>query len=237
MKLGIMQPYFFPYLGYFALIYHTERWIIFDTAQFIRHGWIERNRILKPQEGWQYFSVPLERHSRETLIKDIRIRNHEDWKGKIFRQLEHYKKKSPYYPEVKDLIDKVFKKDYNSIVDLNKECLFETCKYLGIDFNFSVFSEMNMKLRTISEPDEWALEISRALGAKEYINPPGGIAFFNREKYEKSCIKLTFLKTNLKLYDQNRTSFESGLSIVDVMMFNSPREIIKMLNNVEFIIK
>lgn len=94
MKLGIMQPYFFPYLGYFSLIKHTDRFILFDTVQFIRHGWIERNRILKPNEGWQYIQVPLIKDKgRDTVIKDVKIRNTENWQQKIIAQLQHYKKK------------------------------------------------------------------------------------------------------------------------------------------------
>src|SRR5450756_2454672 len=79
MRLGIMQPYFFPYLGYYSLIKNTDRFVFLDDVQFIRHGWIERNRILKPAEGWQYIAAPLEPHKRGTLIKDIAIRNTEDW--------------------------------------------------------------------------------------------------------------------------------------------------------------
>ncbi len=95
MKLAIMQPYFLPYLGYFALIKHTDKFIVFDTPQYIRHGWIERNRILKPSEGWQYINVPLEKRPRDIAIKDLRIRQNDDWRRKILAQLEHYKKRLP----------------------------------------------------------------------------------------------------------------------------------------------
>ena len=88
-----MQPYFFPYLGYFSLIKATNNWIVIDSVQFIRHGWIERNRIFNPQSDWQYIKVPLVKHSRNTLIKNIKIRKEENWKQKIFAQLMCYKKK------------------------------------------------------------------------------------------------------------------------------------------------
>ena len=77
MKLGIMQPYFAPYLGYISLIKHTDEFILFDTVQFIRHGWIERNRILKPGGGWQYIAIPLVKHSQKTLICDICVRTND----------------------------------------------------------------------------------------------------------------------------------------------------------------
>ena len=94
MKLGIMQPYFIPYIGYYQLINYVDKWVVFDIVQYIRHGWINRNRILKPGEGWQYIVVPLQNHRRETLIKDVFISEKTDWKDRIFRQMEHYKKKS-----------------------------------------------------------------------------------------------------------------------------------------------
>ena len=73
MKLGIMQPYFFPYLGYFDLIHSVDKWVVFDTPQYIRHGWVNRNRILHPESDWQYIIVPLKKHPRNTPIKEIEI--------------------------------------------------------------------------------------------------------------------------------------------------------------------
>ncbi len=235
MKLGIMQPYFFPYLGYFSLIKHTDKWIVFDSVQYIRHGWIERNRILKPQEGWQYISVPLKKHTRETLIKDIRINNDEDWTNKIIRQLEHYKKKAPYYKNVMTLLDKIFQKKYDSIVNLDVTCLAEVCIYLQINFNYSIYSELNLQIEQVNKPDEWALNICKALKASEYINLPGGIQFFNRDKFIDQKINISFQNIILNPYNQYKTSFIPGLSIIDVMMFNSKEKIRDMLGNVEYL--
>ncbi len=97
MTLGINQPYFLPYLGYFSLINLVDEFILFDTVQFIRHGWIERNRILKPGFGWQYVSVPLIKAKRETIIKDMLINNEIAWQDKLIAQLIHYKKRAPYF--------------------------------------------------------------------------------------------------------------------------------------------
>jgi hypothetical protein len=94
---------------------------------------------------------------------------------------------------------------------------------------------MDIKIKEAKEPDEWALNISKEMGAKEYINPPNGKSFFNPEKYKKENIKLSFLDLKITEYDQKREYFEPGLSIIDVMMFNSPEEINKMLANYELI--
>jgi len=236
MKLAIMQPYFLPYLGYFSLIKHTDEFILFDTVQFIRHGWIERNRILKPSNGWQYIMVPLKKHSRETLIKDIEINNDQQWKEKILAQLQHYKKQAPYFSNVIDILNEIFSKEYATIVDLNLASLKTVCNYLGINTPIQVFSLMNIDIEPANAPDEWALNICKALGnVDEYWNPPGGQSFFNKKKYENADINLKFHSAILTDYDQKRNVFEPGLSIIDVMMFNSVEEINKMLDNYELI--
>src|SRR5574344_2589560 len=137
MKLGIMQPYFFPYLGYISLIKHTDEFILFDPVQFIHHGWIERNRILKPfdknkqvvpGENWQYIAVPLEKQDREITIKNIKINNSIDWKNKIIEQLNCYKKRAPYYDATMNVIRKALDIDTNNIVELNSHILKTICE-------------------------------------------------------------------------------------------------------------
>lgn len=230
MRLAIMQPYFFPYIGYYALINYVDRFILFDVPQFIRHGWIERNRVLKPNEGWMYVKVPLEKHSRDTAIKDVQIRTHEHWQEKILQQLIHYKKKAPYYQEVRELLNQCFDYDTPSIVDLNRHILENTCEYIGINTPIEVLTAMNLQYESAKAADEWALNISLAMGANEYVNPPGGEDFFDRKKYHDKKIKLTFLETSIEPYDQKRSIFEPGLSIIDVLMFNDPEVVNKMIN-------
>ncbi len=236
MKIAIMQPYFAPYLGYISLIKHTDEFILFDTVQFIRHGWIERNRILKQNEGWLYIQVPLEKHSRGTLIKDLKINNEIDWKKKILSQLIIYKKTAPNYYKVISLLNEVFEKEYTSVVYFIKMLLEKICAYLGFPKTLPIFSEMDLEIEEAKMPDEWALNICKKLGSNiTYINPIGGLDFFDREKYTKNNIQIYFQKMNLKPYIQRRNNFQSGLSIVDVLMFNSIEEINKMLSEFELL--
>ena len=110
MKLGIMQPYFFPYLGYFSLIQACDKFIIFDTPQFIRRGWIERNQILNVKSEKLFVKVPLLKSSLGTPINEISINNDQDWENKIYAQLVPYKKKAPFYKEVIELLENTFAK-------------------------------------------------------------------------------------------------------------------------------
>lgn len=187
---------------------------------------------MKPGQGWQYIQVPLVKFARETNIVDVKINNAENWKNRIVAQLQHYKKLAPYYRNVMELLDNVFADNYDDIVSFNKKSLEAVCKFLGFERNMEVYSKMNLQIEPVNAPDEWALNICKAIpGADEYINPPGGQSFFDKSKYDKNNIKLEFLEINLHEYSQKRPDFESGLSVIDVMMFNSPEEISTMLDD------
>lgn len=236
MKIGIMQPYFFPYLGYFSLIKHTDKFILFDTVQFIRHGWIERNRVLNPNGDWQYIKVPLIKFSQNTIIKEIKINNQIEWREKIFAQLQLYKKKAPNYSIVIGILKDIFSTEYYDIVSLDLNSLMKVSDYLGISTSIEVLSSVGLAIEKANAPDEWALNICKALGnVEEYWNPPGGTSFFDRIKYEKAGINLKFHSIKLKEYIQRQNSFIPGLSIIDVMMFNSVNDINEMLDNYEFV--
>lgn len=224
MILGIMQPYFFPYLGYFDLINYSERWIVFDTVQYIRHGWINRNRILHPAEGWSYIIVPV-KFSRETAINEVHIAEDGKWKKRIIGQLQHYKKQAPHYRAVINLLEACFAFNGTLLSEFNTLSLQKICTYLGIPFNYSVFSSMNLDLDPVEEPGDWALRISQSLGASEYINPPGGEQLFDKEKFSNKQIKLTIRNLPTLRYDCPGYQFEPNLSILDVLMWNEPEKV------------
>lgn len=232
MKVGIMQPYFFPYLGYFSLIKAVDSFIILDDVQFIRHGWIERNRVLKQTGGWQYISIPLEKFSRDTVIKDVNIRVLEKWEEKIFAQLTHYKRKAPYYKQTIELIKDIFTFKTESLSEFNKVSLIKTSNYLGIETKIINLNDLSLGYDKPNMPDEWALNICKALNnVTNYINPIGGTSFFDPKKYEANGISLSFLKYGFCPYKQLcYGDFEPGLSIIDALMFNSLPELNDLLN-------
>ena len=230
MRLAIMQPYFFPYLGYFCLLKHSDHFIAFDTPQFIKQGWIDRNRILHPVASWQYIHVPLLYHPREAPISEVRIDDTHDWRRCLVSKLGVYKPLAPYYHEVLDFVRSCLEEPCASISELNVRCLQATASYIGIEKKITLLSQMGLSLPAMCHCDEWALRICQAVGGvTEYINAPGGAEFYDRHKYEAAGIKLRFEKCELPPYDQKRPSFEPGLSILDVMMFNSPARIRDML--------
>jgi hypothetical protein len=233
MKLGIMQPYFLPYIGYISLMKCIDRWIFMDEVQMIRHGWIQRNRILRRQGGWHYIQVPLEKHKSHILIKDIRIRNNEPWKEKILAQLVHYKTKAPFYFEVIKLLKDSFQEEFDSITYQNAYLLKKLSNFIGFEFDYEILSEMNLNLEPIEESDDWSLNICKELNIKHYVNPIMGKTFYNTEKFHNAGIKINFLNKKLFPYEQKNIdgTFLENLSIIDVLMFNSAEEVLKRLDN------
>jgi len=231
--VSIMQPYFLPYIGYLQLIANSDEFIFFDEVQYNTRSWMNRNRILHPNKNisYQYISVPIKKHSQGTLIKDVIINYIEKWENKILGQITMYKKlNAPFYRETRALLIELFNKKYTSFLELCIESIKRICNYLEIDFKYEIASNITYRKDLINEPGDWALAISKRLKAETYINPYGGYEIFDEEKFNNSNINLRFLKPNLSAYKQSkRTDFFKGLSIIDILMFNSKKEIKDML--------
>lgn len=232
MRLAVMQPYFFPYLGYFSLIAATDRFVVFDPVQFIRRGWINRNQILKPDyRTSQYVTVPIAKQSRETTIRDTEIAANSDWETRIVAQLQHYKKRAPYFADVMKLLRRCFDLKTNSIVELNLHCLQIICESLEIDLDVVRFETIERDVEPAGRAGEWAVNVSRVMNAKSYLNPIGGREIFDTQDFSKHGIELAFIQNQLTSYCQNNSQFIPGLSILDVMLFNSHAETRRLVDD------
>lgn len=231
-----MQPYFFPYLGYFSLIKSTNRWIVFDIPQYEKGSWINRNRVIDSHSNsWKFITIPVKKHNLNTPINKIQIQNNISWKEKLILKLDHYKRFAPNYKIVADFLNEILSVDFDSLSKLNIHTLISTCEYLGIEFNFEIFSEVNYEIEPVHKPDEWALNICKSLGVTKYINAERGQTFIDRQKYVDNNIDLQFLAFAYPEYCQKTKKFIPGLSVIDAMMFNSPAEINDMLNEYRLI--
>lgn len=173
MKLAAMQPYFFPYLGHFDLLNQVDMWVAYHSAQYIRHGWVNRNRVLHAKSGWQYITVPLKKHSYTASIQEIEIAG-EAWKKQVFKQLEHYHMDAPFYKPVIHFLEDALSVKETQLAKLNVALFCLTAARLEIPTPIHMFSEMVISTGSAKGPEELALAICRATGASEYINPPGG---------------------------------------------------------------
>ena len=141
-----MQPYFFPYIAYWQLINYSDMFVLFDDVQYIRHGWINRNRVLKDYNGnWKYITLPLEQHRREELIKNIKIRENLNIYETITNNLSLYKKRAPYYDEVINEIEKITGNlRERNIAKINEVIIKNLCNFLGIHTKIIIFQKKKL---------------------------------------------------------------------------------------------
>jgi hypothetical protein len=231
MRLGIMQPYFFPYLGYFSLIEATDRWIVFDTPQYIRRGWVNRNRVLtRGKDEWKYIRIPIVKAPQETPIHQMEVDESEDWRADLLRNLDYYRDhRAPHYEETIEFLSRAVTAEERNLSAVLTKLLRDTCEYLGMDRKLEVFSQMQLAMGPVAHPGDWALRISEALGAAAYINPPGGREIFEAREFAQRGIDLLFLTPTLPPYDQRRSAFVPGLSIVDALMWNPRSHVLDMV--------
>lgn len=234
MKIALMQPYFFPYLGYYQLIQSVDEFVIFDQAQFIRRGWIARNRILNAHKETVYIHVPVCKAPRETRIKDIRINHDMNWQEKMIQQLLYYKD-APNFMDVMKFVKGSLSVKFDHISELNTFLLRETCKLFNIQTKITVLSEKFPEIIESNEADEWGIQVSHALHATTYINAFGGKEFYSQQKYADHNLDIQFINQKLESYKQFNHPFVPGLSIIDVMMFNDIDTIKQMINVHELI--
>jgi len=224
MTLGFMQPYFLPYPGYFALIAQSDQWVVFDDAQMIRHGWVDRNRVLHPTEGWQYLKVQVQKHARETPIREVRVSADADWGPRLVRQLQHYRK-APFFRPVISLLGELLQGSGEDLSALNVRVLAGVCAYLGLPFAPLLHSQIEYDRGAVQGPGDWALVVSRVLGATAYVNPPGGRDLFDASAFAAQGTALRFLRWPDSPYPQLRPGYEPALSIVDLLFALPPDEI------------
>lgn len=234
MRVALMQPYFFPYIGYFQLIKAVDEFVVFDNAQYIRRGWMNRNRILNAQKETVYISVPVQKAHRETKIKDIVINHNSNWQETIYRQLNYYHK-APNYAFVMDFLSECLSINHPSLSGFNTILLKKVCNLLEINTNITVLSEELPMINEANAADEWGVKVAKAMNATTYINAIGGIEFYDQQKYRTNGLDIQFIKTEIKPYKQFHDIFVPHLSIIDVMMFIQLEEIKEILEIHELI--
>ncbi len=226
MKLGIMQPYFFPYIGYWQLMNAVDKYVIYDDVNYIKGGWINRNRILVNRQP-KYFNVPMIGASPYKLINEIEVNNDPRIIAKNLRVIENSYKKAPYYQEAYFVIDKILNCTEKNLASYLINSLQIICSYLDIKTEVVVSS--SLKKDCSLKGQDKVISICKLLGATEYYNAIGGRELYFFSTFEKEKIKLKFLETNKIVYEQFNNNFYPNLSIIDVMMFNDKETVKKML--------
>ena len=233
MKLGIMQPYFFPYIGYWQLMNAVDTYVIYDDVTFIKNGWVNRNRILINGEA-RYFNLPAIGAGSYVLIKDIELSKEQKLFDKLIKSLDGAYKKAPFYPETMPLLESIILSGKKYMGELLELQIREVAKHLNMQTQILLSSQEVQKDTSLHAQDK-VLDICRNLGATEYYNAIGGTELYDKNTFAENGIKLSFLSTDPISYKQYKNEFVPYLSIIDVLMFNGIEETKQLLKQYQLL--
>ena len=221
MKLAVMQPYFFPYIGYFQLMSCADEFIIYDNIKNTKKGWINRNRILRNGKDIM-FSVPLKSASDSLDIVERELAA-DFQREKLLAQIEGAYRKAPFFSDTMPLVRDIISYEENNLFAYLFNSLRVLRKHLNIDTQIIVSSDLPID-HSLRAQDK-VLAFCSVTGADTYINAIGGVDLYDRETFAQNGIELKFLKSLPFEYKQFGNPFVPWLSIIDVLMFNPVEQI------------
>lgn len=227
MKVGIMQPYFFPYIGYFQLINAVDEFVVYDNIEFTKKGWINRNRILVNGQD-SFITIPLKKDSDYLDVRDRYLAD--SWSSERVKMLNRIKesyRKAPQFEAVYALVEKCICFEDANLFNFILNSLNQVKEYLQI--RTSIIISSTIPIDHTLKAEKKVVAICKAINADMYVNPIGGIQLYNKDEFKDEGVELHFLKANDFEYKQFSNEFVPWLSIIDIMMFNSKETITKML--------
>lgn len=232
MNLAIMQPYFFPYIGYFQLIRCVDKFVVYDDVNYIKKGWINRNRILV-NGAPTLITIPVKNASQNRMINETELTSDRGWIPKFLKTLEQAYKKAPFFPTVFPNIEAILQAEYANIAELNVATIRFVCRYLGLETTLVPASGgyANKHLKA----QHRILDICLQESATTYVNPIGGMELYDHGLFEQHQLALYFIKPAPTPYRQFGNEFHANLSMLDCLMFLEKTELAAKLEEFQLI--
>ena len=226
-KVAIMQPTFFPWLGYFSLLDAVDEFVFLDDVQFEKRSWQQRNRI-KISDEPRWLTIPVNSKGKyEQIINEVTLIESQKNKKNILKTIYHTYKKSKNFEEIYPELEFVVLNGSDKLVELNIEFIKFVCKLLKIDTILTKSSSLNCN----GIKDERLVNICILLSSKHYIAPPGSEQYIVKgNHFNESRIKVSYFYYEHPIYDQLGQNFISYLSILDLIMNEEIQNIINYLN-------
>lgn len=238
-KLGAMQPYLFPYIGYFQLMNEVDIYVIADAMQYMKKGWVNRNYIrnedMMDKKRLFVFSLVSDDY-KKNINERFFSEDFELQKKKFLKQMYYIYHKAPFYTQTMELLKQILEFKDRNVASFTINSIMNTAKYLGITTPIVKLSEISLEKANEKINRSERIELlCKHFGADEYINAIGGTKLYDKNWFLKHGIKIYFLETGDIKYQQFGEEFVPNLSILDVMMFNSVEVIRGMLKQYRLI--
>lgn len=226
MKLAIMQPYLLPYIGYVQLFAAVDKFVVFDDVNFINRGWINRNRILLNGAA-HTFTVPLFGASQNKLIHEIELVDEPTWRIKLLRTIHQTYGRAPCFSQVSGWLEGIINYPGRRLDEFLVHSLREVVRYLSLEVE--IVGTSRIYNNACLKGQERILDICRQERADIYINPIGGFDLYDKSRFLDQGVQLLFLRSRPIVYPQGKGEHVPWLSILDVLMYNSPATVRQLL--------
>ena len=218
MKVVIMQPFYLPWMGYFALMSLADVYVFYDDVQFVLQSWQSRNQI-KTGNGVQWLTVPVEREFGQK-INQVKIKGFH-WKDDHIKTIEQTYSKAPHFETYWEYLSRIYEVDWLYLSELTIYSIRQLAELLNIGMpKFIKSSELG---GIQGQKTDRILSILEKLEADEYISGPAAKDYINEDKFKG--IKLTWFDYQHPIYPQIRGEFIPYMSVID-LLFNTGEEAI-----------
>lgn len=226
--IAVMQPYLFPYLGYFQLIAAADVFVLGDDLQYIRSGWVNRNRILHNHEA-KLITFPLKKDRFQLPINQRQLcDNFSDEAERLIGLITQCYTKAPYFAQVMPLIERLIRFPQQNIALYTEHAIREMCAYLHIVTPIMRGSDLILGKPT--DKQDRIIRIAHTFEATTFINPEGGSVLYDRDHFARNGLLVRFFRMDPVVYRQFRQPFVANLSIIDVLMFNCVEQVQQLLS-------
>lgn len=235
MKLGMNQPYLFPYLGFYQLVAAVDRFIVYDNLNYIQYGWINRNRFLVVGGEPTYFNAVTDDSSPNRKIRDIKLSSKSNWRRKLLNTFFLNYKKCPFFDETYALIEPIIRNATDSLSQMATDSIVKVSRHLGIETQIvenPLFDDVEARLESdqleeafpsikLTRPERKVfrvIAVCHLMKATCFRNAIGGQSLYDKVEFRRNGIELEFLKSCDEPYPQTTATYHPGLSIIDVLM-------------------
>jgi hypothetical protein len=232
MYVSIMQPYLFPYIGYFQLMTAADTFVVHDDVQYIKGGWINRNRILiNGAPAWITLPVKADDHAlninQRTYVPAAAT------KRRVLRRIEGAYHGAPQFPVGQAIVAEALSSPDSNVAAFNVHAMRVVADAIGITTDVVLSSQLSKDDALAGEAR--VIAICEMLGGDRYVNLPGGRELYAPAHFAERGLQLSFLEPRPRAYKQSGNAHVPMLSIVDVLMFNDLAAIGEMLHDFELV--
>lgn len=238
MKLAIMQPYFFPYLGYFQLIAAVDKFLVYDQTDCIKRGWLDRNVMREPKHGTAFFRIPVKGKNLGNRISEMEIDYSQMWQRKLCDQIRHNYRRALFFDEIYPFLVREIGEKHRSLSDFNWATIKAVSGLLGIKTEIARCDETARKIESLVRCTDNTGDIKlqrivalcRSESMLEYVNPIGGRAIYDRDAFLEHGISLRFIQMDADDEELSSVIRTPYFSIIDTLFQSGAHGTAKLLD-------